>query len=138
MRGAGSPPLAKVDTRFSNSTDQDTSARLMPDALGVSRPVHARPPAASGLLNKATLVLGHCSVAVVYDRWSALIERRYKPPIGHVDSPLLEHYARRALGTPAPPPVSPILAGMEQRFDFVVISQERDEQVRWPVLKDEA
>jgi hypothetical protein len=36
------------------------------------------------------------------------------------------------------PPVSAILAGLEQRFDFIVIPQERDEQVRWPVLKDEA
>jgi hypothetical protein len=36
------------------------------------------------------------------------------------------------------PPVLAILAGLEQRFDFIVIPQERDEQVRWPVLKDEA
>jgi hypothetical protein len=34
--------------------------------------------------------------------------------------------------------VSAILAGLEQRFDLIVIPQERDEQVRWPVLKDEA
>jgi predicted Fe-S protein YdhL (DUF1289 family) len=27
---------------------------------------------------------------------------------------------------------------MEQSFDLIVISQERNEQVRWPVLKDEA
>ena len=26
---------------------------------------------------------------------------------------------------------------MEQRLDLIVIPQERDEQVRWPVLKDE-
>jgi hypothetical protein len=35
-------------------------------------------------------------------------------------------------------PVSAILAALEQRFDLVMITQERDEQVRWPVLKDEA
>ena len=34
--------------------------------------------------------------------------------------------------------ISAIFAGMEQRFDLIVIPQERDEQVRWPVLKDEA
>jgi hypothetical protein len=83
------------------ATPED-SAGLLPDALGVSRPVHARPPAASGLLNKATEVPAHGPVAVVYDRQSALQERRYKPPIGRVDLPLLKHYARRAFGTPAP------------------------------------
>jgi hypothetical protein len=36
------------------------------------------------------------------------------------------------------PAVSAILAGLEQCFDLIVIPQERDEQVRWPVLKDEA
>ena len=36
------------------------------------------------------------------------------------------------------PPVSAILAGLEQRFDFIVIPQERDKQVRWSVLEDEA
>jgi hypothetical protein len=36
------------------------------------------------------------------------------------------------------PPVSAILAVLEQRFDLVMIAQERDEQVPWPVLKDEA
>jgi len=27
---------------------------------------------------------------------------------------------------------------MKQRFDFIVIPQEADEQLRWPVLKNEA
>jgi len=36
------------------------------------------------------------------------------------------------------PPVSAILAGMEQRFDLIVIPQGGDEQVRWPVLEDES
>jgi hypothetical protein len=35
-------------------------------------------------------------------------------------------------------PVSTILVGMEQRLDLVVIPQERYEQFRWPVLKNEA
>jgi len=47
--------------------------------------------------------------------------------------------ARTALsGGLRQPAVSAILAGTEQRFDLIVIPQERDEQVRWPVLKDEA
>jgi hypothetical protein len=33
---------------------------------------------------------------------------------------------------------SAVLAGLEQRFDFIVSPEERDKQVRWPVLKDEA
>jgi hypothetical protein len=36
------------------------------------------------------------------------------------------------------PAASAILAGMKQRFDLIVIPQEGDKQVRWPVLKDEA
>jgi hypothetical protein len=47
--------------------------------------------------------------------------------------------ARPALsGRPRQTPVLAILAGLEQRLDFIVIPQERDKQIRWPVLKDEA
>jgi hypothetical protein len=34
--------------------------------------------------------------------------------------------------------ISAILAGLEQRIDLIVIPQETNEQVRWPVLKDKA
>jgi hypothetical protein len=36
------------------------------------------------------------------------------------------------------PPVLAVPAGAEQRFDFIVIPEERDEQVRRPVLEYEA
>ncbi len=32
---------------------------------------------------------------------------------------------------------SAILTALEQRLDLIVIAQERDKQIRWPVLKNE-
>jgi hypothetical protein len=53
--------------------------------------------------------------------------------------PITVKEARTALsGRLRQPVVSAILGSVEQRFDLIVISQERDEQVRRPVLKDEA
>ena len=40
--------------------------------------------------------------------------------------------------TPDAGTASAQLAGLDQRLDLVVIPQETDEQIRWPVLKDEA
>jgi len=68
--------------------------------------------------------------------------------LGHESFPPLPGFypspsSRRsgAFGMPAPPALA-IFVGLEQRFDFIVTPQERDEQVRWrvrwPVLKDEA
>lgn len=34
--------------------------------------------------------------------------------------------------------ISAILAALEQRLDFSVITEKRDKQIRWPVLKNEA
>ena len=50
---------------------------------------------------------------------------------------IAEKEARAELGGRLRPPVtSTILASLEECLDLIVISQERDEQVRWPVLKD--
>jgi len=57
----------------------------------------------------------------------------FTPPFGGLNP--LRQFPLRPPGFGA---ASAKLAGLDQGFDLIVIPQETDEQVRWPVLKDEA